>query len=236
MNLILLDKFELTEKSRILLSGRRAEHIIDVLQAKPEKTIKVGLINGNMGSGKVVSIAANNVELEVNDLNTAPPSPLPVILIVAMQRPKTMRKILQSATAMGVKKFFIIETWKVEKSYWTSPLLLTENLEEQFLLGLEQGGDTIMPEIEIRKRFKPFVEDELKEIIGDSIGLIAHPDSETECPHQVNQALTLAIGPEGGFTDYEVEKMTEAGMLPITLGPRTLRSEFAVTTFLSKLF
>lgn len=236
MNLILLAKNDFTEGLKVSLSDHRAEHIINVLKPEIGQNIKVGMINGNIGQGKVIALAGNTVELEVNDFKIAPPSPLAVTLIVAMQRPKTMRKILQSATALGVKKFFIIETWKVEKSYWISPLLRLEELAEQFILGLEQAGDTIMPEIEIRKRFRPFVEDELPAIIKGTKGLIAHPGGETECPHQVNQQVTIAIGPEGGFTDYEVEKMRDAGMTPITLGARTLRSEFAVTAILARLF
>ena len=236
MNLILLDQHDFTENNNALLKGRRAEHAISVLNTEVGKTIKVGLVNGNIGQGQIISIEDKCITLKIDNLNITPPSPLPITLIVAMQRPKTMKKILQSATAMAVKKFYIIETWKVEKSYWTSPLLLPENIEEQLRLGLEQGGDTVLPEIIIKKRFKPFVEDELPEILKGTTGLVAHPTGEKPCPHQAQKKVTLAIGPEGGFTDYEVEKFTDEGMKAVNIGKRTLRSEFAVTAILGKLF
>jgi len=236
MNIILLNKNDFIEKSIVSLSGDRAEHISNVLHTESGQSLKVGLLNGNIGKGKLISINDNCIKLEVNDLNIPPHDPLPITLIIAMQRPKTMRKILQTITAMGVKKLFIIETWKVEKSYWNSPLLLPENIKKELLLGLQQGGDTIIPQVIIKKRFKPFVEDELPAITNNTMGLIAHPESIMACPHQVDVQLTVAIGPEGGFTDYEVNKICKTGMKPVNIGKRTLRSEFAVTAILAKLF
>jgi 16S rRNA (uracil1498-N3)-methyltransferase len=235
MNIILLDTNDFTGNSKVSIRDRRAEHIINVLHAKSGQCLKVGMINGNIRHGTCISTNKNCVEIEVDNFNILPPPPLPVTLIVAMQRPKTMKKIIQSATAMGVKKIFIIETWKVEKSYWTSPLLTQEKLEEQLRLGLEQSGDTIMPQITIKKRFKPFVEDELPTITAGSLGLVAHPDSTMKCPHQIDGQITVAVGPEGGFTEYEINKMSDIGLKPVTLGIRTLRSEFAVTALLAKL-
>lgn len=235
MNLILLEKKEL-DSSTVLLENHRAKHIIEVLKPEIGQSIKVGLVNNNIGQGKVISIKDACVELELYNFTTCPPSPAPVTLVIAMQRPKTLRKILQSATAMGVKKFIILETWKVEKSYWTSPLLQPDKLEEQFILGLEQAGDTVLPEVIIKKRFKPFVEDELPGTVKGTTGLIAHPYCDAECPHQVKGPVTLAIGPEGGFTEYEIEKMTQAGMQPVSMGTRILRSEFAMTAIMGKIF
>jgi len=62
---------------------------------------------------------------------------------------------------MGVKKIIFIHSYRVEKSYWQTPLLEEKNIEEQLILGLEQAKDTVMPEVILAKRFKPFVEDEL---------------------------------------------------------------------------
>lgn len=233
MNVILLNKDDFIDKTAVRLDGRRAEHIINVLRPSLGDSVKVGIIDGKLGEGILVSEDGDSVELKVEALGVSPPPPLNATLIVAMQRPKTMRKILQSATTMGVKRFFILETWKVEKSYWTSPLLTDAGIKEQLLLGLEQAGDTIMPEVVLKKRFKPFVEDELPDLLSGNLGIVAHPGSATPCPRESREKVIIAIGPEGGFTEYEVDKLSDAGMTPVNIGSRPLRSEFAVTAILA---
>ena len=94
-----------------------------------------------------------------------------------------LRRSLQTIAAMGVKTLYLINSSRVEKSFWQTPLLAPEALEEQLLLGLEQAKDTLMPEIHLRKLFKPFVEDELAEIIKGSQALVAHPITRRALPH-----------------------------------------------------
>ena len=129
----------------------------------------------------------------------------------------------------------IAESWKVEKSYWNSPLLQPEALQEQLLLGLEQGKDTVLPRVELKRRFKPLVEDELPELARHATALVAHPEAETPCPRGVAGNIILAIGPEGGFTAHEIDKFVAAGFLPVGLGERVLRSEFAVAALLGRI-
>ena len=137
---------------------------------------------------------------------------------------------------MGVKKFIAIESWKVDKSYWDSPALSEAETREQFILGLEQGGDTALPEITFKRRFKPFVEDELPGIIKDKLPLLAHPGAVHDCPRNVAGPLVLCLGPEGGFTEYEVALLEKCGMQPVSIGTRILRTEFAVCAILGRLF
>ena len=233
MNVILLNKEDFIAESIVRLDGRRAEHILKVLRVSIGCSVKMGMVDGKLGVGILVSEDGDSVKLKVGAFDASPPPSLNATLIVAMQRPKTMRKILQSATTMGVKRFFIIETWKVEKSYWTSPLLSEDGIKEQLLLGLEQAGDTIMPEVILKKRFKPFAEDELPELISGNLGIVAHPGSVIPWPRESREKVIIAIGPEGGFTEYEVEKLSKAGMKPVNIGSRPLRSEFAVTAVLA---
>ena len=154
---------------------------------------------------------------------------------MALPRPKVFKRVLQSITAMGVKRIILTNSWRVDKSYWQSPLLTPENLHQQMLLGLEQARDTILPKIEIQQRFKPFVEDLLPTIVSGTCGFVAHPDAPRACPANSSGAVTLAIGPEGGFTHYEIEKLEEAGLQAVHLGPRPLRFETAVPALLGRL-
>ncbi len=108
--------------------------------------------------------------------------------------------------------------------------------QAQLLLGLEQAGDTLMPRVEIRKRFKPFVEDELPGLLADRQGWVAHPYDAEPCPPASNAPALVAVGPEGGFISYEVDKLQEAGLHRLSLGSRILRVETAVPVLLSRLF
>ena len=106
--------------------------------------------------------------------------------------------------------------------------LTPESLKEQLILGLEQAVDTQLPEIVQHKLFKPFVEDQLKDIIGKSRALVGHPTAAQTCPVDIKDPTTLIIGPEGGFIRYEIAKLEEQGVEAVTIGERILRVETAV--------
>lgn len=235
MNLLLLKDDDFASEDSAEISGRRLKHLIDIHNACVGDTLKVGKVNGEMGEAKILQIDTQSARLEVA-LTVQPPAPLPLTLILALPRPKMLRRIFQTVATMGVKQLYLVNTWRVEKSYWQTPWLEHSAIEEQLLLGLEQGCDTTLPEVTIKKRFKPFVEDELSNLIANTRALVAHPSGRTPCPTTLNQPTTLAVGPEGGFINYEVEKLEGIGFQPITLGSRILRVETAIPVLLSKLF
>ena len=237
MNLILLYPGELTESASVVLMDRRFEHIRDVHRAQPGDTLRVGVIDGVIGQARVVRLDQQSIELVV-DFSTArqPPAPLPVILVLALPRPKMFKRILQTVASLGVKEIWLIHSYRVDKSYWSSPLLSDSMVQAQLLLGLEQAGDTLMPRVEIRKRFKPFVEDELPGLLAGRQGWVAHPYDAEPCPSPSTEPALVAVGPEGGFITYEVGKLQEAGLRSLSLGSRILRVETAVPVLLSRLF
>jgi len=235
MNLILLFEEDFIGDQRVRLCARRREHVQTVHRAELGDQLAVGLLNGAIGTGEVVLNKPDTLELQV-DLQQPPPPALPLTLLLALPRPKMLKRVLQTVTAMGVKKLILINSYRVEKSYWQTPILQAENLRQQLVLGLEQAKDTQLPEVILRKRFKPFVEDELPALVGDSRALVAHPNTLNACPRHINSATTLAIGPEGGFIEYEIEKLAEVGFEAVHLGPRILRVENAVPAILGRLF
>ena len=240
MNLILVEASELkvTESVGLVkLTGRRADHIRDVHKAQVDDLLKVGVLNGSIGQGRVVSIDQESVELALDfSSEYLAPEPLPVVLILALSRPKMLRRILQTSASMGVKEIWIIHSYRVDKSYWSSPLLDEESMLLQLKLGLEQAGDTLLPTIHLRKRFKPFVEDELPILAEGRQAWVAHPYGADATPTVTDQPTLIAVGPEGGFIPYEVDKLKEAGLQPLTLGRRILRVETAVPVLLARLF
>ena len=234
MNLILLHADDFLNPTQVRLYGRRREHVLNIHRATVGDKLRVGLINGLLGHGQIFNLTDQVLELEVL-LDQQPPEPLPVTLLLALPRPKMLRRILQSVSYLGVKKIHLINSYRVDKSFWGSSLLQPEKLQEQLLLGLEQSRDTILPEIHLQPRFKPFVEDELPGISAGTNAYVAHPETGVEFPRHFKQPTTLAIGPEGGFIPYEVEKLKNCGFIPISLGARILRVETAVPVLLSRL-
>lgn len=237
MNIIIVSEKELSSGGNVILQGRRFNHITGVLGSRVGEILRVGLLGGKLGSGTIRAINSGSLEMNIT-LDREPPAPLPVTLLIALPRPKTVKKVLMCATTMGIKKIYFMKTWRVEKSFWQSKVLDEKSLRELSLLGLEQCGDTVFPEIEFRKRFKPFVEDEIPGIIDQSLPVLAHPRtgkrieslSSMSCRH-----ITLAIGPESGFIDYELKKFAETGFYPVSLGPRILRVEHAVPALLGSI-
>jgi RsmE family RNA methyltransferase len=169
-------------------------------------------------------------------LDKNPPPPLDCTLLLALPRPKAFLRIVESASAMGVKRIFVMESWRVEKSFWASPSLSKEEIREHCVLGLEQARDTSMPDIQFRRRFKPFVEDEVPSLVKNSMPLIAHPCACVPCPRGHNGHITLAVGPEGGFIPYEVELLQKHGFTAVHFGPRILRTEWFVSAAIAGLF
>ncbi|MEH6638248.1 MAG: 16S rRNA (uracil(1498)-N(3))-methyltransferase [Porticoccaceae bacterium] len=232
MNLLLLSPSDFYHQNRARIDDRRLLHLQNILKTAPESILKVGLIDGKIGSGTVLKIDATMAELEVS-FERDPPPALPVTLILALPRPKALRRIIRNVTVLGVKRIHLINTWKVEKSYWQSPLLRPESIQEQLILGLEQAVDTILPEVSLHPLFKPFVEDQLSDLSRDTQCYVAHPNANDPAPPIAQQPTTLAVGPEGGFIDYEIRKLMEIGFLAVSLGPRILPVEVAVNSFLS---
>jgi len=233
LNLVLLFDEDFIATNRVRLQGRRQEHIVKVLRASVGDELCVGLLNKKMGAGRIICLEKHYLEMEVT-LKTSPPEALPVTLILALPRPIVLKRILSAASSMGVKKIILLHSDRVEKSFWKSPVLEKSKIEEQLVLGLEQAKDTVLPEVESRKRFKPFVEDELSEMIKGTSSVVAHPEGLDGFPQNIQGPATLMIGPEGGFIPYEIERLEAIGFTSVSLGQRILRVETAVPFLLSK--
>ncbi len=233
MNTILLKKNDFIAPDTVKFSDYRLEHMRKVLKSQPGSLCKVGLLNGQLGKGEVITIGDDCAELRL-ELDTPPPAPLDLILVCAMQRPQTYKKVLHTAITMGVKHLVFFGSFKVEKSYWDSPVLSSEIFEREAITALEQCCDTVMPAVEYHKYFKKFVDDELPRLSHNRHVYIAHPACGEAFPDKPQTPALLLIGPEGGFTDYEVSRLLETGAKGGTLGSRILRTEVALPALLGK--
>ena len=105
-------------------------------------------------------------------------------------------------------------------------------------------------EVELQKRFKPFVEDEFPALLADKKGdeeegdaVIAHPYAsrlwrsyldglKCKSSHKNSMPKILCIGAEGGWIDYEVDLLCKHGCTSVSLGARILRTETVVNVLL----
>ncbi len=235
MNLLLLEEADFIAADRVVLSDRRFTHMQEIHRVAVGDSLRVGRLGGLMGQARVERLEGHEAELSLS-FDQAPPAKLPLTLVLALPRPKMLRRVFQTIATMGVPRLVLVNSYRVEKSFWQTPFLDPDNIRENLILGLEQARDTVLPEVIIEKRFKPFVEDRLPAIAAGTLGLVGHPGNHPPCPRGVDEPVTLAIGPEGGWIPYEVDLLGKAGLAPVQLGERILRVETAVTALLARLF
>lgn len=235
MNLILLEDRDFISQNRVRFTDDRCRHIDRVIGAKPGDSLVCGKKNSKMGTGLILSMARDTIEMAVR-LDQDPPAPLPLTLVLALPRPKMLKRILQSLASLGVKDIFLINSRRVEKSFWDSSVLSQTQIQRHLDLGLCQARDTIVPRVHLKRFFSPFVKEELPELSRGKKRIFAHPKGQTVCPVGLNCDTVLVIGPEGGFIDLEVATLVDQGFEPMTMGLRILRVETAVTALVARLF
>ena len=234
MNLLLVEPHEVVEPGLARVGGRKARHLRAVLGKGPGDTLRVGDLGGGVGLGAIERVERGEAWVRY-EARESPPVASPVALVLALPRPPMLRRILGHVTALGVKRLVLLHTARVEKSFWGSHAVQPEAIREQIVLGLEQARDTVMPRVELRRRFRPFVEDELVAWAGDGRRLVAEPSPEAAMATGSAEATTVVVGPEGGLVPFELELLAARGFSPVSLGPRILRVETAVVALVSRL-
>lgn len=237
MNLILIEPHELNG-NLVSLADRRGQHIKKTLKSEIGDTLRVGIVNGRIGTGTVENISKKAVTLLI-DLQ-GPQTARPTIdLILALPRPIMLKRVLAQASSLGVNQIFLTNANRVEKSFFAASILQEDNYREFLLQGLEQAMDTIVPKVHICKRFKPFIEDYLPGQTDCQVKLLAHPTTKCSLWEQTSPPITekilLAIGPEGGWVDFEVDKFKECGFSTFSMGPRILRVDTVVPALLAQI-
>ena len=252
MNRILFEKAEIVD-GVATFGGERAEHVLNVLHGEVGQVLKTGEVDGKIGTGTIQSIETSCC----GDLPSEHPSNRPsdhvrikvsvchgeeslkpwVDLILAPPRPRVMKRLLPQLATLGVGRIFLVGAKKVEKDFWGATLLKEENYRPLLLDGLMQAGTSVLPTLELRRNFRKFVREELDELLPSSERIVAHPyDAGDEgVRREPKDTLTLAIGPEGGWTDAEVELLEAHGFRRYSLGSRILRTDTATIALLARL-
>jgi len=222
VNLIVLKPEQFISADHAILDIRQSEHVNKVLKSKSGDLLRVGSLNGMVGSGRVVDVK-NNIKLQVS-LSDQPPKAKSLEVVLALPRPKVIKRMIECLTSIGIKKITFINSAKVEKFYWDSDLLLPEAWSTSVEKGLEQSLDTMVPEISFERLFKPFVQDQLGSN-NQNYTYYAHPYSAPFTKNEEGQVQRILIGPEGGWVDFEINIFNELGFKGASFGSRPLKTE-----------
>lgn len=232
MNIILLEQADWLSHDQVALNDRRYIHLRDILKTDIGAMVKVGMLNGDVGTGEVTSIDNHGARLRVT-LDQAPPPRHPNDIVLSLPRPKMLRRVLRTVAEMGVSTLHLVNSARVEKSYWQSPLLEPERIDAALRAGLERSADTRLPSVHLHPLFRPFVEDQLPDLMRNRGCWIAHPGAAHSLADQAKCGIVM-LGPEGGFVPFEVELAQAQGALPVHIGARILSVDTAVTAALSQ--
>ena len=233
MNLILLEPDEIRADGTALLAGKRARHVREVLQAAEGEQIRVGVVEGPMGTATVVE-DGKEIRLKCTLSDGIPPAPR-VDLLLAMPRPKVMNRLWPVLAALGVGRILVSNAWKTERNYFDTHVLEPEHIREGLIEGLQQARDTRLPQVSVHKQFKKLVEDKLEGFGPYAARLVAHP-GEGVFPALAalpkDSRILLAVGTEGGWTPFELELLAAHGFESVSWGPRALRTDTACAVLL----
>lgn len=235
MNLIIIRKDELNGPVATL-EDHRAAHIHAILKTEKGHDVRVGLLEGPFGTGKVLETSRSRVVLECS-FGAEVPSRSDVSVILGLPRPRAMERLWPVLSALGVDKIVLTNANKVERMYFDTHIVERPAREEMLIEGLQQARDTRLPEVHVFKRLKFFLEDQLDAMFPDQARIFADPSATDGVRHAVERAgkrrVVVAVGPEGGWTDYERDVFVARGFVPAGLGPRTLRTDVACIALLT---
>ncbi len=234
MNMLLVEPENIAPDNTFTATHDQSEHIACVLRAKIGDIVKIGVLGGNIGMAKIRVFSKKNMLLEILNLDSKPPEKKKQQYLIALPRPQSFKKCLHFLASSGIPSASFIQTERVEKSYWTSSALFPQNIEKEIKLGLEQGVDTIPPELTFFHSFAEWKNHFLSQNF-DGVKLIAHPVNAISCPSSIDKQVLSVIGPEGGFLQKEVNDFTEMGFQCVNLGPFILRVEFALSFMCGKI-
>ena len=236
VNLLLLEPSELTDAGTVALTGDRARHLLAVLKVTLGQTVRAGVVDGPFGACTVTAVDTGRVELA---FVAGPTPPVPrVDLLMALPRPKVLRRLWAQLAALGVGRVMLANAERVERNYFDTHLLDADVYRPLLIEGLQQARDTRVPVVTVHRRFRVLVEDELDGLTDAGIRLLADPSGAETIAKATGNAgagdrVLLAIGPEGGWNTFELDLLGARGFQTVSMGPRTLRSDTATVALLA---
>ncbi len=237
MNLILLKDRDRRDGSLVTLTDARATHLLKVLRVVPGQTVRVGWIDGPLGTGTVDTIRDGSVTMRCVFEADPPPHPR-VDVLLALPRPKVLRRLWAQFAALGVGQIILTNASRVERDYFDTHVVTETCYRPLLIEGLQQARDTRLPQVSIHRQFRILVEDHLDALFPSGVRLVADPSGRSSMANVLasrDERVLLAIGPEGGWNEFELNLLSTRGFTRVGLGQRTLRVDTACIALLSQV-
>lgn len=208
--------------SMIVLPADEAMHAVKVLRAKVGDTVHVTDGKGSLLETTVIAVGKKDVQLRVDSRRFVPREQLPVLAVGMIKSRERLEWLVEKSVELGVSKLILMQTERSERSH-----VREDRLRAIQVSAMKQCLTSWLPELVTGVPFEAVL-DEGK--LAHQPMYIAHEkaSSESRMPHADTPAAPLLlVGPEGGFSDREVQLALDAGATMVSLGPRRLRVETA---------
>ncbi len=232
MNMVLVQISEVDCWGAVVITGRRCDHINKILRLKVGDSFKIGVLDGRSGIAEITEISGASVKACCS-FNAEPSDLVRIDVILAMPRPKVMKRLWAPLAMLGIGRIFIINADKVEKYYFDTHVLDVDFYESRLVDGLEQSCRTVMPKVSIGRTVTPDSAAFFTQF-AEYRKVLAMPASVKQLDAvRSYEKLVIAIGPEGGWTDRELNQFAGHGFETISLGPTPLKVDVAAISLIS---
>ena len=224
----------------VTVTGSDVKHIKNVLRMKPGEEVLISSRDGGDYLCRVAELDADTVRMEIlNARESSMELPARIHLFQGLPKSDKLELIIQKAVELGAYRIIPVETKftvvRLDKKKEEAKKKRWNAIAES---AAKQSKRSRIPEVTGVRSF----EEALKEADSHDLKLIPY-----ECANGIKATreliekaapgmdIAVFIGPEGGFAEEEIAKAKEAGILPVTLGKRILRTETAGLCILSAL-
>lgn len=214
---------------RATLVGTHAEHLARVLRAQVGQEFDI-VADGVVRLGRVTGVAPQRIDFALGEALPAAAA-AQVHLLLAIFKFDRFEWALEKATELGVARFTPVIARRSDPHLATAAPKRVERWRRIAREAAEQSRRTSPPEIADPAK--------LASVLADGSGtriVLAESEQNTTLKQAVQGAfepVCLAIGPEGGWTNDELEHFSQAGWLSASLGPTILRAETAAIAALA---
>ncbi len=228
---------EAITENRAAFAENEFQHQIKVLRRQQGDLIKFLDGRGVQYEGRIVSIDKRKkwFQAEITKIRPAAP-PAPLHLLVALPKGGKLDSIIQKAVELGVTGItpLLTERTEVRLKAVNKICARMEHWHKIAVAAIKQSDNPYLPIISEPREITRL---QLEPAAENSRRIVFHPAaaniSLNELNIDKNAIVTLALGPEGGFTESEIEQFKSLRFLPVGLGKRILRLETAVVSALT---